>query len=158
MTTATTVLSLVYVGSIGGQIGSGIFVDRIDSPKIILPFFIASAIGVAILHGSANVPLLYAGALLFGMGKGAELGVAAYLATRYFGLRHFGAVYGALFIFANLGVAAGMLIMGLLYDMVGSYGLTFKVITGFMLLGVLPLFLLPPYRFERRSAIEDLQN
>lgn len=153
---ATTVLSLVYVGSMAGQIGSGILVDKVNSPRIVLPFFLAALIGVAILHGSADVWLLYGGALLFGLGKGSELGVAAYLATRYFGLRHFGSVYGALFVAANLGTAAGMLLMGFLYDMVGSYALSFKVIVGLMLLGVMPLFALPAYRFANRSVVEEL--
>ncbi|MCK9544129.1 MAG: MFS transporter, partial [Novosphingobium sp.] len=47
--------------------------------------------------------------------------VMAYLTTRYFGLRHYGKIYGVYAGIYGLGVGAGATIAGGVFDRAGSY-------------------------------------
>jgi len=59
--------------------------------------------------------------MLMGLGFGAESDLIGYLASRYYGYRHFGAIYGVLLSIFILGVAAGPLAYGMARDATGSY-------------------------------------
>lgn len=58
--------------------------------------------------------------------------VIAYLAAKYFGLKNFGALYGALVMALSLGTAFGPLGAGFIYDQYGSY-VPFLVATALMM-------------------------
>ncbi|MBT0670484.1 MFS transporter [Novosphingobium profundi] len=146
---AATVLSMIYIGGMVGQLSSGLLLDRTTSPRIVLVYFGGAALGVWLLHLSGSAALARPGALLLGLGQGAEMSILAYLASRYFGLRHYGAIYGRLYGFANFGIACGILSMGAVHDLTGTYAAMGKVFAVTILL-VMGLFAtLPAYRFTR---------
>jgi MFS family permease len=62
-----------------------------------------------------------AGAVLVGIGLGAEVDLIGYLQSRYFGLRAFGQVYGYLFAVFTVGSGLGPFVMGATFDVFGSY-------------------------------------
>jgi len=64
---------------------------------------------------------LLPGAVLMGIGQGAELGLAAYLTSRYFGTRHMGEIYGLLYAGATIAAGVGPVLMARAYDYTGSY-------------------------------------
>jgi MFS family permease len=148
---ATTALSFIYIGGMIGQLSSGYLLDRISSPKIVLPYFLAALVGIAIMHRAGDPRLLLPGAVLLGLGQGSEMSILAYLTTRYFGLSHYGAIYGRLYGFANFGIAAGLLSMGLVHDRIGDYRpMVYLFLAGMMV--VVALFsVLPAYRFQRAN-------
>ena len=150
--TAATALSFIYVGGMIGQLSSGWLLDRVDSPRVVLPYFCAALVGVVILHRGDGTALLLPGAVLLGLGQGSEMSILAYLTTRYFGLAHYGAIYGRLYGFANLGIASGLLSMGVVHDWAGEYRPMGAVLPVLMVLVVVLFALLPPYRFARRAA------
>jgi MFS family permease len=61
------------------------------------------------------------GAVLVGLGMGAEVDLIAYLQSRYFGLRAFGQIYGYLFAVFTIGTGLGPFVMGAAYAATGSY-------------------------------------
>jgi nitrate/nitrite transporter NarK len=61
--------------------------------------------------------------VLVGLGQGAEFDILPYAITRYFGLRAFGEIYGSIFAAVTLGAAIGPLVMGMSFDVTGSYSL-----------------------------------
>jgi MFS family permease len=146
---ATTALSFIYIGGMIGQLSSGYLLDRVSSPKIVLPYFAAALIGVAITHRCDDPRWILPGAVLLGLGQGSEMSILAYLTARYFGIRNYCAIYGRLYGFANLGIATGLVSMGVAHDRYGSYAPMIYVFLA-ALLGVLALFAsLPAYRFRR---------
>jgi MFS family permease len=62
------------------------------------------------------------GGVLLGMGIGAEIDLIAYILSRYFGLRAFGALHGIAFCFAQLASASGGILLGWCYQLRHSYG------------------------------------
>ena len=70
--------------------------------------------------GSAGIaPLI--GALCLGLGLGSETALIAFLAGRYFGMRHYGEIYGYLFAVFLFGSGLGPWLMGVCFDITGSY-------------------------------------
>lgn len=150
---ASNALSLIYLGGgLLGQLTSGYLLDRISSPRVALPYFGAALIGVGLVQTATTLPALYIGAVLAGCGQGSEHGICAYLTTRFFGLRAYGAIYGLLFGAANFGVVLGIVSMGQAYDLDGSYARMAYVFVPALLVVVLLLASLPRYRFERQLA------
>lgn len=118
---ATTVLSFTAIGGILGQISYGYLMDRFKTPKMAAPFFACALIGATILHREAAMNALVPGAVLMGIGQGAELGLAAYLTSRYFGTRHMGEIYGLIYAGATIAAGVGPVLMARAYDYTGSY-------------------------------------
>jgi MFS family permease len=154
--TATTALSLIFMASILGQLSSGFLADRFDSARAAMPYFACSVVGLLIEHTTKQSQLLYVGALFHGLGQGGEVALAAYLVTRFFGLRHFGAIYGVIFAASNGGLGVGILAMGVCHDLFGSYDpmrwvFVISMFMAFCLIGVLG-----PYRFTKAGVPIDV--
>jgi cyanate permease len=73
----------------------------------------------------------------------------AYLTSRYFGLRSFGAIYGV--VFAGFGLAAGLgaYLMGAGFDATGSYALPLTLFSIATLVGAVLMLRLRPYRYQK---------
>jgi len=152
---ATKAMSFAFAGVVSGQLLSGALVNQINTPKIVVPFFVAALLGLLIVHSAhveSGAPLLYTGALLMGMGLGGEVAQNAYLVSRFFGLRSFGGIYGLTFAASNIGIAIGTLTMGKVHDLAHSYD---PMRLGFgicMSISVLCIALLGPYVYARKAA------
>lgn len=142
---ATNAISFMFIGSIAGQLVAGVVVDRFNSPRVTLPFFVSAMIGIAMLHSVQQPSLLLMGAVAAGLALGAENAICAYLTSRYFGMRAFGSIFGCTFSANNLAVVCGVYAMGRTYDVYGSYQPMRWVFVGFCAMGVLCMALLGPY-------------
>lgn len=120
-TTAVAVFSGVGASLIIGRLLCGYLMDRFFAPNVAILFVALPALGVLTLAAASSVPLNILGAVLVGVGLGAEIDIIAYLQSRYFGLRAFGQVYGYLFMAFAIGGSLGPLAMGLSFDHFGSY-------------------------------------
>lgn len=148
---ATTVLAMFALGGIIGQLSYGVLVDRINSPRVALPFFVASLIGVFSLRYSQSQAVLLPGALLMGIGQGSELGLAAYFTGRYFGVRNMGEIYGYIYAAATVASGVGPVLMGYAFDTTGSYVLMLAVFMFALAVAILGVASLPPYVFAARG-------
>jgi MFS family permease len=118
---AVAVFSGIGASLIAGRLLCGVLLDRFFGPHVAIAFVILPAIGVVVLLGSADVSLTTIGAVLVGLGMGAEVDLIAFLQSRYFGLRAFGQIYGYLFAVFTVGTGLGPFVMGAVYDATGSY-------------------------------------
>ena len=84
-------------------------------------------------------------AIFIGLAGGAEFDLVAYMTSRYFGLRHYGKLYGILFSSVIAGAALGPLMFGFGFDMTGSYQAVLLTVTGLFLVGSASQLLLGPY-------------
>jgi MFS family permease len=149
----TTAISCFFFGGIAGQLTSGFFSDRIDSPRVALPYFLCALIGAMVVHVTRNQAVLLGGAVLMGMGQGAEIAFAAYLTSRYFGLRAYGSIYSLLFASSNIGIGVGLITMGFVHDQAGSYRPMTYVFGVALTVAFVLIALLGPYRFASRKVL-----
>jgi MFS family permease len=140
--------SLFGVGLFMGRVGCGYLLDQFFAPRVAALLFSAVAIGIAFLGLGHAIWSACIAAVLVGLGIGAEVDIIAYLTSRYFGLRSYGAIFG--WIWAVFGVSGGLgaYLMGLGFDKTGSY---VAPLIGFFCAAVLatPLIVsLGPYRYR----------
>ncbi|WP_267895824.1 MFS transporter [Hyphomonas pacifica] len=138
-----TVASVFGFATLGGRLLVGWLFDRFFAPRVTFIFFVLAAIGYAlaafcVINGS-NWPVLTVAVILMGLGFGAESDLVGYLASRYFGIRHFGAIYGCLLSIFILGAAAGPFMYGVMRDQTGGYG---PVLLGCAVAGLAAAFIL----------------
>jgi MFS family permease len=120
-TKAALAASVVGITVIVARVAIGYLIDRFFAPRLALLFFLGSAFGVGLLAVDASGGAALLAAILVGLSIGAEIDLLAYLTTRYFGLRNFGAVYGLMFAALLVGTSAGPVSFGVGYELTGSY-------------------------------------
>jgi MFS family permease len=121
--------SLVGVFSIIGRLGIGFLLDRFSARVVGACAYLAPIVGSALLLFDGTNPVSQtAAAALFGLTLGAEVDVIAYLASRYFGLKNFGGLFGGMVAALSLGTAFGPLAAGAASDHLGGYS-SFLILT-----------------------------
>ncbi len=119
---AAGIASLIGLFSIIGRLGTGFLLDRFRAQNIGALAFMLPVVGLSLLLLNGDVPAYQAlAAATIGLTLGAEVDVIAYLAARYFGLKAFGALYGAMVMALSLGTSFGPLTGGAIFDQFGSY-------------------------------------
>lgn len=120
--TAAAVAGIIGVATITGRIIGGWLMDRMSAGAIAA---LASGGAIALpalllaLPGSAAAAA--AGVAIYGLLGGAKVPAVAYLASRHFGARAFGTLYGAINTAIALGVGIGPLAANYVYDLTQSY-------------------------------------
>jgi MFS family permease len=144
---AALATSLVGAGALFGRLCSGYLLDRLFAPRVAILFYAATTLGMAILSAGSIGNIALVASFLVGCGMGAEVETMGYMISRYFGLRAFGTAYGHAFGSYMLAGAAGVLLMGAGYDRFHSYAVPLAGFCGAMLLTLLLLTRLGPYRY-----------
>lgn len=104
------------------RIACGWLLDRVWAPGLAAVVFVAPAAASLILLGNGADPAAaLLAAVLVGMAGGAEFDIVAYLASRHFGRRHYGRIYGCLFAAIQAGVVMSGLVFGLGYSEAAGY-------------------------------------
>ncbi|HEY1146253.1 MAG TPA: MFS transporter, partial [Allosphingosinicella sp.] len=152
MAGATTVYSFYAIASIAGRVLIGWAQDKTESPKIGLSVYAAALTGLLMLRYGTTLPVLIPGAMLVGLGFGAQVSLAAYWVSRYWGLRCYGENYGYIYSAASAGAALGPLVMGAIFDFSGSYTLALTIFQGAMLFCGVMVCLMGDYVFSTRRA------
>lgn len=138
--TAASIASLIGIFSIVGRLGTGLLLDRFPGHLVGAIACVAPVFGaLLLLIDGSNPAYQMVAAALIGFTVGAEVDVVAYLATKHFGLRNFGALYGALSMALGLGTAFGPLAAGALFDNFGSYAIFLKLVMVLMSVAALAL-------------------
>jgi MFS family permease len=122
---AATIASLFGFATLGGRLLVGWLFDRFFAPRVASLIFLLAAAGYGlaamVTAFGLEWQILAVAAIMMGLGFGAESDLIGYLANRYFGYRHFGAIYGTLLAVFILGVSAGPLLYGAVRDQAGGY-------------------------------------
>lgn len=157
---AATALSALSIGGMLSQPLLGYLMDRFATARIALPFGLAAPFGLAIVQVSNELPVLAFGFAVLGLGAGGEVGTTQYFVSRYFGLRHFSVIYGSIQPFTlSIAIGLGPFLLGLIYDLTGSYRLNFWIMEGALVVAATLLLLLGPYRYEASAqATADVRK
>ena len=140
---ARGVVSSMAIAILIGRVGTGWLLDRVWAPLVTLPVLGAPAIACLMLAGGpSDLTTAYLCALSIGLAAGAETDLIAFLAAKYFGMRHYGRIYGLLLLPFGVASAISPFLFGLARDTTGDYDLALHIATGMFLVGAaLPLAL-----------------
>lgn len=142
---AAGIASLIGIFSIIGRLGTGLLLDRFPAQNVGAIAFLLPIVGCALLLTGGTDPVYQAvAAASFGLTVGAEVDVIAYLAAKYFGLKNFGGLYGALVMALSLGTSFGPLTAGAVFDRYDSYAPFLVLTTVLLAISALALFSLGP--------------
>lgn len=154
-TTAAWLAGLAGAAALAGKIGTGFLLDRWHGGFIGgLTMSISSLSFVLLLEPFRTPTTIVAAMLILGYAAGSKMQISAFLTPRYCGMRHFGKIYGVVYIAIAVGSGLGPVTAGLIYDMTGSYNAL--IIAGIpltLLCGVMLMQLGPYPKFEK--PIED---
>lgn len=142
---AALAASTVGITVVVARVAIGYLIDRFFAPRVALLFFLASAAGIGLLAVNPSGGTAFLAAILVGLSIGAEIDLLAYLTTRYFGLRNFGAVYGLMFAALLVGTSAGPVSFGVGYELTGSYVSILLACAGLNMAALVIVALLPRY-------------
>jgi len=147
-------VSLIGVAVMLARLTSGYLMDFVFAPRVAILFYSATALGIAMLATGISGSLTLLAAFLAGLGMGCEVETMGYMVSRYFGLRAFGRAYGIAFGAFMTAGSAGVLLMGVAYDHFHSYTLMLAALATFIVVAILLLTRLGPYRFGIEPRLE----
>lgn len=106
---------------VGGWV-TGFLIDRIWAPAISAVFSVGAAIGcVILLFAPPSFPVIFVAIALIGNAYGAEHDMAPFLVAKYFGVRRFSSVYGAIFLVFTIATSGLVWWSGIVFDMTNEY-------------------------------------
>ncbi|AQV97874.1 MFS transporter [Cupriavidus necator] len=144
---AAGILSTVGIGSLIARLAAGYVMDRIFAPYVAAGVFVLAMIGMGLLIGANSVPGMTIAAVLVGIAAGAEGDILTFLVSRYFPMRSFGSVTGAIWVTWAWGGALGTYLLGLSYDAAHSYGVAIVGFIAALAVGTLAMLKVGPYSF-----------
>jgi len=147
------VFGVFGIALIIGRIAVGTLIDRLWAPGVAAAALALPAAGCLLFLGAnANTPtwMLLLATALVGVGSGAEFDIAAYLVSRYFGLRDYGRLFGLHLGVVTLGSTVAPFAFAALLRSTGGYSAMLMVCATFCVLG--PLLLLTLGRYPAAAA------
>lgn len=143
---AASMAGFIGISVLFGRVMAGFLLDHMRASVLSTGFMALPAIG-CLLWGTGvtgtNGALL--AAIFVGMAGGAEFDLVAYMTSRYFGLRHYGKLYGILFSFVIAGAAIGPLMFGVGYDLLGTYDPVLLIAAALFVIGGMSQLFLGAY-------------
>ncbi len=150
---AALVMSALGFSILFGRLFTGFLLDRFWAPVVTLPILCLPAISCVLLAGdSLPISLAFVAAFFLGFAAGAETDLVAFLAGRYFGMAHYGKIYGMLYMPFGMASAVSPAVYGAVRDNVGTYAPMLQVALFLFVAGAVLLLTLGRYPdFTRRG-------
>ena len=141
--TAASVMGVLGIGILVGRLLTGALLDRFWQGFVAFPLLCLPAITCVILLGDdVSFMMAAAAAFFLGFAAGAESDLIAYLAGRYFGMLHYGKIYGSLYMPFGIASALSSILYAYVRDVTGSYdAILIVAFFGFIIGGALLLLL-----------------
>jgi MFS family permease len=157
-TDAVSIASLLGPAVIVGRLTGGWLIDRFWAPGVAFVLLSVPALACWAMTGETiSSPIAMVAVAMIGFAAGVEYDVMAFLVSRYFGMRAYGGIYGAVYAFFAVGAGFGPYIFGRIYVLNGSYDNGLLLGGGGFLLGAMLLLALGRYPnlSHRRKPAEN---
>ncbi len=142
-----TLAPLIGLSVIFGRLLGGWLIDHFWAPAVALVLLSTSALGcVALALPGANYLHAFLAICMLGFSAGMEYDLLAYLTARYFGMRGYASIYGALYGAYALGAGFAPVAYGMAFDKTGNYQMALWVSAGLFIGGALLLLTAGRYR------------
>ena len=147
--------SVAIIGATGliGRLLTGIFLDRFFGPRVSQIMLLMTVLGIVLLSvaNSLSAGLIAAG--LIGFSMGSEGDITPYLLGRYFGLKRLSTLYAITWTTYAVGGAIGPVLVGRVFDALGSYRPpTIQLLALPALISCGLIFALPRYEVAHENA------
>jgi len=141
---AAKILATVGTLSIAGRFVMGAAGDRIGNCTALIICFGFLTTGTIWLQFADNLWMLGLFAVVHGFAHGGFFALIAPILADHFGTRDQGVILGIIIFISNLGSAIGPILAGYIFDVTGSYGMIFMILSLMGFAGILVAFLLKP--------------
>jgi len=146
-------VSIIGSTSIIGRLLTGLFLDRFFGPRVSQIMLLMTVLGILLLSVANSLTVGLVAAALIGFSMGSEGDITPYLLGRYFGLRRFSTLYALTWTTYAIGGATGPLLVGRVFDTLGSYRpIAIQLLALPALVPCLLMFALPRYRIQGGST------
>lgn len=146
MNEAVGLATLTGLAVLGGRVIGGYLIDRFWAPGVAFVFLASPAFALWLLgHPDLDANTATIAILMIGFGAGVEYDFMAYMVSKYFGMRSYSAIYGAIYGFFALGAGLGPTILTRLADANG-WESTLTQAAIILFVSTLPLLFLGRYR------------
>ena len=149
--------SLIGYAVFVGRLVGGYLLDHIWAPALACVLLMLPAISMWLfMMPEPSYLQAVLAVVLLGVAAGIEYDLIAYMVSRYFGIRNYGAIYGILYAFFALGAGFGPAVYGRFLDQTGSYDEVLMYSLYAFIVCSLALLFLGPYRDdELRDMVDD---
>jgi len=142
-------ISAIGITSLIGRLLTGLFLDRFFGPRVSQIMLLMTVLGIVFLSVANSLIEGLIAAALIGFSMGSEGDITPYLLGRYFGLRRFSTLYALTWTTYAIGAAFGPILVGRVFDTMGSYRpITIQLLALPALIPCLLLFALPRYNMQ----------
>jgi MFS family permease len=143
-------VSIIGATSLIGRLLTGIFLDRFFGPRVSQMMLLMTVLGIVLLSVANTLSAGLIAAGLIGFSMGSEGDITPYLLGRYFGLKRFSTLYALTWTTYAIGGATGPILVGRVFDTLGSYRpITIQLLALPALIPCLLMFALPRYKSHR---------
>jgi MFS family permease len=143
---AAGVLSTIGAVSMIGRFTSGMAIDHIGSKAIMVICFFVLIASLLWLQIADELWMLYLFASVYGLAHGGFFTAISPIVVEIFGITAHGAIFGIVVFSGTTGGAVGPFLAGQIFDLTGSYGLVFKMITVMSIIAFGLILLLKPIK------------
>ena len=147
--TAVMIQASLWAVLVVGRVSTGWLMDRFFAPRVGFAFLLLPIVGIALLASGASGVVALLSAMMVGLAAGAEVDVVAYLTGRYFGLKHYSAIYATFFSAYAFGSGVGPAATAWAVERAGGYTPVLWTISGVMVIAAALLLKFP--RFPKGS-------
>ncbi|HXQ53435.1 MAG TPA: MFS transporter [Stellaceae bacterium] len=149
---AAALLGTSGLAALAARIVVGLCLDWVRGPIFSACVMLLPVLGVALLLSHVGVPAPFFAAICFGLAIGAEVDMLGFFASRYFGRRSFGTLYGLIFAMFALGIGVGPAILGAGFDRFHSYDQVLWVFLALLVLAAALFLLLGKYNYPKGTT------
>jgi MFS family permease len=118
---AVSVYSVEGLAGLGGRLLLGLLADRYGAKRLLVIALAVQAVAIAAYLKVNRLEEFYALAVIFGVAYGGGMPLYASIARDYFGQKIMGTVFGAATMLSSLGMAAGPVVGGWVFDHFHNY-------------------------------------
>ena len=136
-TTASLIVSVVTISLIFAKIVLGTISDKFGLRVAVVGSFCVLALGCLIFAFVDGVPSAVVAAIVFGLGMSCITVLPPLITSEMFGNRDYSAIYSVVSALASLGLAIGVPVIALDYDLTGNYVIAFIVCAVIMVVSAL---------------------
>ena len=143
--------SVSIIGATGliGRVLTGLFLDRFFGPRVSQIMLLMTVLGILLLSVANTLTAGLVAAGFIGFSMGSEGDITPYLLGRYFGLKRFSTLYAVTWTTYAVGGATGPILVGRVFDRLGSYRpITIQLLALPALVPCLLMFALPRYKVQ----------
>jgi sugar phosphate permease len=140
---AARILSLVLASSIAGRLLMGWLADRFAKKHVMVLIYLIVAAAIPFLFVSSSPLMMYAFAVLFGIGLGGDYMIVPLITAEIFDTQLLGRLLGVILTAGGVADSVAPWIVGYIRDVTGSYEKGFIFLIAISLLGAVAAALLP---------------